>query len=104
MDGVIVSNHGGRQVDHAIAALDALPSVVEAVAGRAPVLFDSGIRTGADAAIALGLGAAAVCRGRRSVYGVAIAGTAGVRNVLENLRGELDRTLGLVACTSLAEL
>ena len=104
MDGLIVSNHGGRQIDRSIASLDALPSIVRAVDGRAPVLFDSGIRTGADVAIALSLGATAVCVGRPYVYGLAIAGEAGVRDVLTNILAELDLTLGLLGCTSIADL
>jgi lactate 2-monooxygenase len=104
MDGVIVSNHGGRQIDRSIAALDALPSVVRAVDGRIPVLFDSGIRTGADVAVALSLGASAACVGRPYVYGLAIAGEAGVRDVLTNILAELDLTLGLLGCASIEEL
>ena len=104
MNGVIVSNHGGRQVDRSIASLDALPSIVRAVDDRAPVLFDSGIRTGADVAVALALGATAVCVGRPYVYGLAIAGEAGVRDVLMNILAELDLTLGLLGCTSIAGL
>jgi len=104
MDGVIVSNHGGRQIDRSIASLEALPSVVQAVAGRIPVLFDSGIRTGADVAVALSLGAAAVCIGRPYVYGLAIGGEQGVREVLTNLLAELDLTLGLMGCTSISDL
>jgi isopentenyl diphosphate isomerase/L-lactate dehydrogenase-like FMN-dependent dehydrogenase len=104
MDGVIVSNHGGRQVDHSIAALDALGPIVAAVSGRVPVLFDSGIRTGGDALVALSLGADAVCIGRPYVYGLAIAGEQGVRDVLENIIAEMDLTLGLLGCTSIAQL
>jgi lactate 2-monooxygenase len=76
IDGLIVSNHGGRQVDGAIAALDALPDVVQAVNGQIPVLMDSGIRTGADMFKALALGAKAVCLGRPYVYGLAVGGFA----------------------------
>jgi lactate 2-monooxygenase len=104
MNGVIVSNHGGRQVDLGIAALDALPAIVRAVEGRLPVLFDSGVRTGADALIALALGADAVCVGRPYVYGLAIGGEQGAREVLENLLAEMDLTMGLIGCRSLAEL
>ena len=104
MDGVIVSNHGGRQVDGALAALDALPPVVEAVAGRVPVLFDSGIRGGADVFKALALGATAVCLGRPYVYGLALAGEAGVREVIANLLADLDLTLGLAGCRAIAEI
>jgi lactate 2-monooxygenase len=103
-NGIIVSNHGGRQIDRSIASLDALPSIVQAVAGKIPVLFDSGIRTGADVAIALSLGAAAVCIGRPYVYGLAIGGEQGVRDVLTNILAELDLTLGLLGCTSISDL
>ena len=100
MDGVIVSNHGGRQVDGAIGSLDALPGVVEAVDGRVPVLFDSGIRGGADVFKALALGATAACVGRPYAYGLAIAGEAGVREVIQNVAAELDLTMGLAGCAS----
>jgi lactate 2-monooxygenase len=100
VDGLIVSNHGGRQIDGEIASLDALPSVVEAVAGRVPVLFDSGIRGGSDVFKALALGATAVCLGRPYVYGLAIAGEAGVREVIANVLAEFDLTLGLAGCAS----
>ncbi|HVE34399.1 MAG TPA: alpha-hydroxy-acid oxidizing protein [Gemmatimonadaceae bacterium] len=104
MNGVIVSNHGGRQIDRSMASLDALPSIVHAVEDRVPVLFDSGIRTGADVAVALSLGATAVCVGRPYAYGLAIAGEAGVHDVLTNILAELDLTLGLFGCTSIADL
>ena len=107
VDGVYVSNHGGRQVDRTVAALDALPGVVEAVreAGSSvPVIFDSGIRCGADAFVALALGATAVGIGRPHVYGLALAGADGVSAVLRNLRAELDLQLALTGCTSLADL
>jgi lactate 2-monooxygenase len=104
MDGIVVSNHGGRQVDGAVGALDALPGVVEAVAGAVPVLFDSGVRGGADAFKALALGAAAVCLGRPYAYGLAIAGEAGVREVIANVRAELDLTMGLAGCASLRDV
>ena len=99
-DGVIVSNHGGRQVDGAIASLDALPRVVDAVGDRVPVLFDSGIRTGADAFRALALGAHAVGVGRPYAYGLAINGEAGVREVMQNLLAEFELTLSLAGCRS----
>ncbi|MEW5930285.1 MAG: lactate 2-monooxygenase [Gemmatimonadota bacterium] len=102
MDGVIVSNHGGRQVDGAVGALDALPGVVEAVGGRVPVLFDSGVRGGADVFRALALGAAAVCLGRPYAYGLAVAGEAGAREVVRNVAAEFDLTMGLAGCTSAA--
>jgi isopentenyl diphosphate isomerase/L-lactate dehydrogenase-like FMN-dependent dehydrogenase len=103
-DGVIVSNHGGRQVDGAIAAIDALPGIVEAVGNDAPVLLDSGIRGGADAFKALALGARAVLIGRPYAYGLAIAGERGVREVIRNFRAEFDLTLGLAGCASIAEI
>lgn len=102
--GVIVSNHGGRQVDNAIAALDALPGVVAAVGDRAPVLFDSGIRRGADVVIALALGAKMVLLGRPYVYGLALGGEAGVRDVTLNLLADLDVTLALIGLRSITEL
>ncbi len=104
MDGIIVSNHGGRQVDGAIATLDALPAVAAAVEGRVPVLLDSGVRSGADAFKALALGATAVLVGRPYVYGLAIAGQEGVQAVLENFRADFDLTMGLAGCRSIAEI
>ncbi len=103
-DGIMVSNHGGRQVDGAQGALAALPGVVAAVAGRAPVLFDSGIRCGADVFKALALGAKAVGIGRPYVYGLALGGEAGLRTVLQNLIAELDLTLALCGCKSVSAL
>jgi lactate 2-monooxygenase len=103
-DGLIVSNHGGRQVDGSIASLDALPGIVEAVGGRIPVLLDSGVRGGADVFKAMALGAAAVCLGRPYVYGLAVAGERGVREVAGNVIAELDLTLGLAGHTSVSEL
>ncbi len=93
--GVIVSNHGGRQVDGAIAALDALVEVRDALGAKAVVLMDSGIRRGADVIKALALGANAVLLGRPYVYGLAVAGEAGVERVMRNLTAEIDLTLAL---------
>jgi lactate 2-monooxygenase len=104
MDGIVVSNHGGRQVDGAIATLDALPGVVEAVEGKVPVILDSGVRGGADAFKALALGATAVGIGRPYVYGLAIAGEAGVREVIRNLVADFDLTMGLAGCRSVSEI
>jgi lactate 2-monooxygenase len=103
-DAIIVSNHGGRQVDGAIAALDALPPVVEAVKQRIPVLFDSGIRYGSDAIKALALGARAVLLGRLYIWGLAVAGEQGVRDVVENFLADLDLTMGLAGLRSVTEL
>jgi lactate 2-monooxygenase len=104
MDGIIVSNHGGRQVDGAIAALDALDAIAEAVGGRISILFDSGIRSGADIFKALALGAEAVLVGRPAVYGLALDGQAGVAAVLQNMLAELDLTMGLAGCSSIADI
>ncbi len=103
-DGVVVSNHGGRQVDGARAALDCLPDVLAAVDGRAPVLLDSGIRCGADVLIALALGAQAVLLGRPWVYGLGLAGQRGVEHVLRVVLGDLDLTLALAGYASPSEL
>ena len=94
--GVIVSNHGGRQVDGAVAALDALVEVREALGENAVVLMDSGIRRGADVIKALAFGANAVMLGRPYVYGLAVAGQAGVERIIRNLMAEIDLTLALV--------
>ncbi|AXI90138.1 alpha-hydroxy-acid oxidizing enzyme, partial [Streptomyces sp. ETH9427] len=95
MDGVVVSNHGGRQVAGAVAAADALPGVVRAVGDRLTVLFDSGVRTGDDVFKALALGARAVLVGRPYVYGLGLDGQAGVEHVIRCLLAELDLTLAL---------
>jgi isopentenyl diphosphate isomerase/L-lactate dehydrogenase-like FMN-dependent dehydrogenase len=102
--GVIVSNHGGRQLDCALATADALPEVVDAVGGRVPVLVDGGIRRGTDVAVALALGADAVLVGRPPLWGLAAGGAAGAERVLELLRAELERTLALCGCPSPAAL
>ena len=104
MDGVVVSNHGGRQVDGAIASLDALPAIVDAVGDRVDVLFDSGVRTGADVVKPLALGARAVLIGRPYVYGLGLAGEAGVRHVLRCLLAELALTMALAGVTRPGEL
>nr|WP_202420915.1 alpha-hydroxy-acid oxidizing protein [Actinomadura rayongensis] len=103
MDGVVVSNHGGRQVDGAVASLDALPAVVSAADGLT-VLFDSGIRTGSDVIKALALGARAVLVGRPFAYGLALGGETGVRHVLRSLLADLDLTLALAGLTGPADL
>jgi isopentenyl diphosphate isomerase/L-lactate dehydrogenase-like FMN-dependent dehydrogenase len=104
VDGLVVSNHGGRQVDGSVGSLDALPAIVEAVGGRCPILLDSGIRGGADVFKALALGATAVLIGRPYCYGLAVAGESGVREVIQNFIADLDLTLGLAGCASLAEI
>jgi lactate 2-monooxygenase len=104
VDGIIVSNHGGRQVDGAIATLDALPGVVAAVGGRLPVLMDSGIRGGADVFKALALGARAVLLGRPYVYALALAGRQGVLELLRNFIADFELTLGLAGCRTVAEI
>jgi isopentenyl diphosphate isomerase/L-lactate dehydrogenase-like FMN-dependent dehydrogenase len=104
MDGVIVSNHGGRQLDGAIATLDALPAVVDAVGDELAVLLDSGVRCGADAVKALALGAQAVLLGRTYVYGLALDGEAGVHRVLRAFLADLDLALALSGHRSPAEL
>lgn len=104
MDGVVVSNHGGRQVDGAISSFDALPRVVDAIGGKIPVLFDSGIRGGADVFKALAMGAKAVLLGRPYAYGLTIAGQQGVEEVIKNFQADFDLTMALAGCRSIAEI
>jgi lactate 2-monooxygenase len=104
VDGVVVSNHGGRQVDGAIGALDALPAVVDAVGDDLTILFDSGIRGGADVFKALALGADAVCLGRPYVYGLAVAGARGVAEVIANILSDLELTMSLSGCATIGDL
>ena len=103
-DGVVVSNHGGRQLDGARAAIDALPEIVEAVGGKMAVLFDSGVRRGADIVKALALGADFVFFGRATLYGASVGGEAGVTRALEILRSETDRVMALIGCGRVADL
>jgi isopentenyl diphosphate isomerase/L-lactate dehydrogenase-like FMN-dependent dehydrogenase len=104
VNGIVVSNHGGRQLDGAIATLDALTRIVAAVKDQATVLLDSGVRRGADVIKALALGARAVLIGRPYCYGLALGGEEGVADVMQNLIADLDLTLGLTGCTSLNQL
>jgi len=104
VDGIWLSNHGGRQLDGAIATLDALADVATAVAGRCPIVLDGGIRRGTDVIKALALGADAVAIGRPQMYGLAAGGADGVRRVVELLRAELDLAMALVGAPSLAAL
>lgn len=104
IDGLIVSNHGGRQLDGAAASLEALPAVVEAVAGRIPVLMDGGIRRGSDVVKALCLGAACCLVARPQLWGLAVAGEAGVAHVLDIYRREIDRCMALLGASCLDDL
>ncbi len=103
-DGLVVSNHGGRQLDHAQSSIAALPGVVAAVGGRAEVLLDGGVRRGSDVVKALALGAKAVLIGRPYIYGMAVAGEQGVAAVLEIFRSEIERTLHLMGVPSVQAL
>ncbi|HET9141863.1 lactate 2-monooxygenase [Actinophytocola sp.] len=104
MDGIVVSNHGGRQVDGAVGALDVLPEIAAAVGESLAVLFDSGVRCGADAVKALALGARAVLLGRTYAYGLALGGEAGVRHALRSVLADLDSTVALSGHRTIAEL
>ena len=104
VDGIVVSNHGGRQLDRSPAGVDALIEVVDAVAGRAPVLVDGGVRRGVDVFTALALGAAAVLVGRPTAWALTVAGEEGVADVLRILREELENTMALAGCRNLAEI
>jgi lactate 2-monooxygenase len=104
IDGIVVSNHGGRQVDGAIASLDALPAIAEAAGDDLAILFDSGVRGGADVLKALALGADAVCLGRPYIWGLALDGQAGVETVLKMVLAELDLTMALCGLTRLDEI
>jgi lactate 2-monooxygenase len=104
LDGIVVSNHGGRQVDGALAALDALPAIAEEVGGELAILFDSGVRGGADVLKALALGADAVCLGRPYVWGLALEGQQGVETVLKMTLAELDLTMALCGLARLSEI
>jgi L-lactate dehydrogenase (cytochrome)/(S)-mandelate dehydrogenase len=102
VDSVIVSTHGGRQLDGAPATIDALPAVVDAVEGRIPVLLDGGVRRGSDVVKALALGATACVIARPQLWGLAIGGEAGVAHVLDIYRREIDRVMGLCGVSNLA--
>jgi len=102
--GIGVSNHGGRQLDGAIASLDALPAVADAVGGRVPVLLDGGVRRGTDVLVSLALGATAVGIGRPVIWGLAVDGEAGVGNVLDLLRAEFENAMALSGAANCADL
>ncbi|WP_181788962.1 alpha-hydroxy acid oxidase, partial [Streptomyces phytophilus] len=103
VDAIVVSNHGGRQLDGAVASIDALPDAVAAAGDDCEVLMDSGVRSGTDVLRALALGARGVLVGRPVIWGVAAAGEAGARRVLELLGDELRDSLGLSGCTDVAD-
>ncbi len=103
-DGIILTNHGGRQLDYCVSAIDVLPEVVQAVRGRLTLLVDGGFRRGSDVVKALALGAESVMLGRATLYGLTAAGERGVRRALEILTSEIDRTLGQLGCRSVADL
>jgi isopentenyl diphosphate isomerase/L-lactate dehydrogenase-like FMN-dependent dehydrogenase len=103
-DGIVVSNHGGRQLDGAIGAIDTLAGIADVVADKTTILFDSGIRRGADVFKAMALGAKAVLVGRPYAYGLALAGEHGVKEVIANLLADIDLTMGLAGCTSWKEV
>lgn len=103
-DGIVLSNHGGRQLDYCVAALEVLPEVVAAVRGRLPIVIDGGFRRGTDIIKALALGAEAVMLGRATLYGLAAGGETGVARALEMLCTEADRALGMLGCNSVSEL
>ena len=100
VDGIIVSNHGGRNMDSAVASIDALPDIADAVGDRATVLLDSGVRRGSDIAKALALGAKAVLTGRVTLYGTAVAGAEGAGKAIGIIRSELDKTMAYTGCCS----
>lgn len=104
VDGLIVSNHGGRQLDHSPATIDALPAIAEAVAGRVPLLLDGGVRRGTDVVKALALGAQAVLVGRPVLHGLALGGEAGAARILGLLRAELDEAMALIGAPTLSDL
>lgn len=104
VDGIIVSNHGGRNMDSAVASVDALPDIAEAVGNRATIILDSGVRRGSDIAKALALGAKAVLTGRATLYGTAVGGMAGAVRAIDILRNELDKTMAYTGCSAVDEL
>lgn len=104
MDGIIVSNHGGRQVDGAVSTVKALPDIAKDVNGEVPILMDSGIRSGSDIFKAIALGADGVLLGRPYTYALAIAGKQGVQEVIQNYRAEFELTMALSGCRSVDEI
>jgi lactate 2-monooxygenase len=104
VNGIVISNHGGRQVDGGVATLDMLPKIVGVVKKRIPVLIDGGIRGGADMFKAIALGADAVCIGRPYAYGLSIAGEHGVYHVIRNFMADFELTMALAGCKSVKEI
>jgi isopentenyl diphosphate isomerase/L-lactate dehydrogenase-like FMN-dependent dehydrogenase len=104
VDGIIVSNHGGRNMDSAVASIDALPEIAEAVGDRATVLLDSGVRRGSDIVKALALGAKAVLTGRATLYGTAVGGQAGAEKAISVIRNEMDKTMAYTGCRGVEEI
>jgi 4-hydroxymandelate oxidase len=104
MDGIIVSNHGGRELDTVPATITVLPRIIKAVGNRVPVLLDGGVRRGTDVMKALALGARAVLIGRPYLYGLSVGGAAGVAQVLGILRGEFEMAMKLSGCRTLPEI
>ncbi|GAB3509207.1 lactate 2-monooxygenase [Emticicia fontis] len=104
MDGIFISNHGGRQVDGSISSFEALPAIAKVVKGKLPIIIDSGIRSGADVFKALAMGATAVSIGRPYVYGLALGGERGVYEVLRNFMSDFELTMGLSGCKNIAEI
>jgi (S)-mandelate dehydrogenase len=103
-DGIVISNHGGRQLDYCVAPLEVLPQIARAVGARTTLIIDSGFRRGTDVVKALALGAHAVMLGRATLYGLAASGEAGVQHALNILTSEIDRVLGELGCTAVADL
>ncbi len=104
LDGLIVSNHGGRNMDSSVATLDVLPQIVEAVGDRCTVILDSGVRRGSDIAKAVALGAKAVLTGRATLYGTAVGGAAGAGKAIGIIRSELDKTMAYTGCRTVDEI
>jgi lactate 2-monooxygenase len=104
LDGIFISNHGGRQVDGAVSTFQMLPAIAESVKGQVPILLDGGVRTGADIFKALALGASAVCIGRPYVYGLALAGENGVYEVVRNLLSDFELTMALAGCSDVSQI
>src|SRR5690606_32444104 len=104
VDGLIVSNHGGRQLDGSISPLQALPDIVDAVSGAMPVMIDGGFRRGADVLKAVALGASMVFTGRPQLYGAAVAGSAGIQKVVDIFHSEIDTNMALLGSSCLQEL